>query len=485
MIGDEAHIATVPPPEDRPALRAQLRRYCPGMHGRDRTILRLAVPALATLAVEPLYVLVDTAIVGHLGTVPLGGLALASTVLNFAFVVFNFLAYGTTARVAFLTGAGDRRGAARFAVQGLWVAVASGAALAVVIASAAGPLASALGGKREVHAAAVTYLRISALGGPLTLVALVGNGYLRGVQDTRTPMVIVVVANVVNLVIELLLVYGLDLGVAGSAWGTVIAQALAAAWFLAVLVPRILETQASMRPVRSELAQLVRFARHLFVRTASLIGTLTLSTALAARVGKATLAGHHLALQLMIFLALLVDSLAIAGQTLIGTALGAGRPEEARAWGRRLLGGGILVGAGLALTIAALAPVLPKVFSGDPAVQVQARSALFVLSAILVPAAAVYVLDGVLIGASDTRTQQWGNVIAFLVFAPIAVAILYWHLGIVAIWMGLGAWLMARLVVNALRVRGSRWTAVAAELSVSPSLPLPGGVSPTRGSTDN
>ena len=455
------------------------------MESRDRTILRLAVPALGTLAVEPLYVLVDTAIVGHLGTAPLGGLALASTVLNLAFVVFNFLAYGTTARVAFLTGADDRRGAARFAVQGLWIAVGSGTVLAIVIATAAGPLASALGGKGDVHAAAVTYLRISALGGPLTLIALVGNGYLRGVQDTRTPLVIVLAANVVNVVIELVLVFGLDLGVAGSAWGTVVAQALAAAWFLAVLVPRILATRASLRPVRSELAQLVRFARHLFVRTASLLGTLTLSTALAARVGKATLAGHHLALQLMIFLALLVDSLAIAGQTLVGTALGAGRAEDARAWARRLLSAGVVVGAGLALAIAALAPVLPKAFSHDPAVQAAARRALVVLAVILVPAAAVYVLDGVLIGASDTRTQQWGNVIAFLVFAPIAAAVLHWHLGIVAIWMGLGAWLMARLVVNAIRVRGARWTAVAAELSVSPPLLLPEAGGPTRGSQTN
>jgi Na+-driven multidrug efflux pump len=216
-----------------------------------------------------------------------------------------------------------------------------------------------------------------------------------------------------------------------------------------------------------------------------LIGTLTLSTALAARVGKATLAGHHLALQVMIFIALLVDSLAIAGQTLVGTALGAGRPDEARAWSRRLLSAGIVVGACLAMVIAVLAPVLPSAFSDDPAVQAQARSALFVLAAILVPAAAVYVLDGVLIGASDTRTQQWGNVIAFVVFAPIAAAVRHWHLGIVAIWSGLGAWLLARLAVNAIRVRGSRWTVVAGEVSVSSPLPLPEADGPTHGSQTN
>ena len=449
------------------------------MEGRDRTILRLAVPALATLAIEPLYVLVDTAIVGHLGTVPLAGLALAATVLNLAFVVFNFLAFGTTARVAFLTGAGDRPGAARFTVQGLWLSVMCGGALAVVIATSAGPLATALGGKGAVRDAAITYLRISALGGPLALIALVGNGYLRGVQDTRTPMVIVVAANVVNVVIELLLVYGLHLGVAGSAWGTVIAQALAAAWFLVVLVPRIAATHTTLRLLRSELAQLLRFARHLFVRTASLIGTLTLSTAIAARVGRTTLAAHHLALQLTIFLALIVDCLAIAAQSLIGTELGARRPDAARAWGQRLLRVGIVIGAALAVVVAALSGVLPHVFSRDPAVQGLGRDALLIVAAMQIPASAVFVLDGVLIGASDTRTQQWGNVIAFAVFAPWAGLVLHWGLGIVAIWCGLAAWMLARLAVNATRFRGTRWTAVAGRLSSSPSLLLPDTPSPT------
>jgi putative MATE family efflux protein len=403
-------------------------------------------------------------------------------VLNLLFVVFNFLAYGTTARVAFLTGAGDRTGAARFTVQGLWVALVSGLTVAAVLAVAAGPLASALGGQGDVRDAAVTYLRISAIGGPLPLIALVGNGYLRGVQDIRTPLLIVLVANLVNVALEIVFVYVLDLGVAGSAWGTVAAQALAAAWFLAVLVPRIAAAESTLRPVRSELAQLLRFARHLFVRTASLLGTLTLSTSVAARVDRATLGAHHLALQLMLFLALVVDSLAIAGQTLVGTALGGGRPEEAREWGRRLLRAGVVVGVGLAILVAAGSGALPHLFSHDPAVHARARDALLILAVALVPAAACYVLDGVLIGASDTRTQQWSNVIAFAVFAPWAAIVLRYGGGIVAIWCGLAAWLVARLAVDAWRFRGDAWTTVAAAIS---SLPLPDTAGPNSGSTDN
>src|SRR5438105_7336332 len=206
---------------------------------RDRTILRLAVPALVTLAIEPLYVLVDTAIVGHLGTAPLGGLALASTVLTTTFFVVTFLEYGVTARVAFLVGARDRRSAAGVVTQGLWLSAVFGAVLALVVGLGARVLAHALGGSGAVLHAATTYLRISAVGAPLLLVALVGNGYLRGVQDTRTPLVVVAVANVVNVVAEVVFVYGLHLGVAGSAWGTVIAEAVAAAWFAAVMVRHV------------------------------------------------------------------------------------------------------------------------------------------------------------------------------------------------------------------------------------------------------
>nr|MDQ3756804.1 MATE family efflux transporter [Actinomycetota bacterium] len=198
------------------------------LNERDRSIARLAVPALGTLAVEPLYVLVDTAIVGRLGTVPLGGLAVASAVLGTVLPVCNFLAYGTTARVAFLTGRGDRQGAASVAAQGLWLCALIGVPLALGLSAGTGPVVRLVGGEGEIAEAARTYLLISCIGIPAVLVALVGHGYLRGVADTRTPLLISLAANGANLVLEVVLVYGFDLGVAGSAWGTVVAQAGAA-----------------------------------------------------------------------------------------------------------------------------------------------------------------------------------------------------------------------------------------------------------------
>jgi putative MATE family efflux protein len=278
----------------------------------------------------------------------------------------------------------------------------------------------------------------------------------------RTPMVIVVTANVINVAVEVVFVYVLHLGIAGSAWGTVLAQAWAAVWSLAVLAPRVAEWGATRSLDVGELGRLLRFGRHLFVRTASLLGTFTLATAVAARVGRTTLAGHHLALQLDLFLALVVDCLAVAGQALVGTALGRGDGDDARAWGRRLLRLGSAAGAALAIALLALSGAIPHAYSSDAGVVGRARLAIAVLALMQLPGAVAFVLDGVLIGAADTRFQQWANVAAFIVFAPFGIAVLRWHaLGIAGIWTGLFAWMATRALANAWRFRGAGWTTAA------------------------
>ena len=407
--------------------------------------------------------LVDTAIVGRLGTVPLGGLALASAVLTTLLTMFNFLAYGTTARVAFLTGRGEHQAGGTVAAQGLWLCLLIGAPLALLVGAASRDLARLLGGEGAVLDAATTYLRISAAGIPAFLVALVGNGYLRGVSDTRTPLVVVVVANVVNLVLEIVLVYGLHLGVAGSAWGTVVAQVLAAGGFAWLLSGRIRAAHARVGPSRAELVRLLVTGRHLLVRTGTLLATLALSTATAARLGPAVLGGHQIALQVHTFLALVLDSLAIPGQILVGTALGAGSAGEARAASARLLRMGTAAGAVVGLGLVISSPVLPHAFSADPAVVERASLALVLAGALQVPAAVAFVLDGVLIGASDFRFLQWSMMAGLLVFVPFAGAVLLWHeLGVVAVWGGLLAWMVARAVANAARFRGQAWAAAGA-----------------------
>ena len=434
----------------------------PRLDRRDRRIIALAVPALGTLAIEPLYVLVDTAIVGRLGTVPLGGLAVASVVLAGLLPVFNFLSYGTTARVAFLTGRGDHQGAGAVAAQGLWLCVLIGVPLAIGLAAAAGPLVSAVGGEGEIAAAARTYLRISTAGIPFVLVAFVAHGYLRGVADTRTPLVVTLAANVVNTVLELVLVYGFDFGVAGSAWGTVVAQVGAAAWFLALLAPRLLAAETGRRPVGTEIRRLLVAGRHLFLRTAALFSALALATAVAARINPATLGGHQITVQVHFFLALVLDSLAIPGQILVGTALGAGDAVEARAVSERLLRVGAVAGVAVGLVLAAASSVLPQLFSEDPAVIERARTAMLIAAVVQVPAAIAFVLDGVLIGASDFRFLQWSTVIGLVVFCPFAVVVhLHKSLGIAGLWVGLLAWMTGRAVANWFRYRHDRWLSAA------------------------
>jgi putative MATE family efflux protein len=432
------------------------------LDARDRRILALALPALGTLAIEPLYLLVDTAIVGHLGTGPLGGLAIATSVLTTLLWVCNFLSFGTTTRVAFLTGRGDDGAAACAGAQALWLCGFLGVPLASLVLVAAHPLAVVLGGKGAVLDAAVTYLRISALGMPAVLVALAAQGYLRGLSDTRSPLRVVLVANLLNVVLEVVLVYGFDLGVAGSAWGTLVAQLLAAAWFLRLCGARIVSVGTTLRPVRAELARLVGVGRHVLVRTAALLAVLTSATAVAARVDPPTLAGHQIGYQVFVLLALVVDALAIAAQAIIGTELGGAGGVEAEATARRLLRLGLIVGAGIAVVLVALAPFLPHVFTSDGDVAARASVALVVLGVMQVPGAVTFVLDGVLMGGSDFAFVKWVTVAALVVFVPFAVAVLTWpRLGIGAIWAGLLAWMTTRAACNWARFRSGRWTAAA------------------------
>jgi putative MATE family efflux protein len=426
--------------------------------GYDREILRLALPALGALAAEPLYVLADTAIVGHLGRPQIAALGLAGTVLAGAFTIFNFLTYGTTAVVARASGAGESERAARLAAQALWVAVAIGAALLVVCELAASPLLSALGAHGRSGDLALTYFRIAALGLPAALIALAGQGYLRGVANLRRPLEIVVVANIVNLILEVVFVYGFGWGMAGSAAGTAIAQVgMGVAFVVELLRPHA----SSKRPRVAEMAPLVRVGRQIFVRTAALYASFLVAASVLARVGDAPLGAHQIAFQLFIFIALLLDAVAIAGQVIVGRMLGAGDAAGAYTAARRMIGWSVGLGAIFGALLLALEPWLPRLFTSDPEV-LHAADQIWVLFAVMQPlAGAVFALDGILIGASDTSYLMWSMLAAsFGVFVPIAFASLAFGWGIVGVWAGLDALIAARLIFLGTRFAGRRWAVV-------------------------
>jgi putative MATE family efflux protein len=425
----------------------------------DREIVALALPALGALAAEPLYLLADTAIVGHLGTPQLAALALAATVLSTLVSLCIFLTYGTTARVSRLHGAGEIEAAAALAPQALWLALAVGVVLAAAIAAFGVPLVHGLGGDGDVADLAVGYLRIATLGVPMALIALAGQGFLRGVGDLRTPLVVLVAANVVNVGLELVFVYGLHWGLNGSAWGTVIAQAGMGAAFVALLQRAPAD---SRRPDRARIRSLVSIGAQLFVRTAALLGCFVFATSICARIGQASLGAHQIAFQLFGFLALVLDAIAIAGQVIVGRALGAGDAEAAYAAARRMLewslGAGLLIGGALL----ALIDVIPHAFTTDAAVIERAHAMWPLFCLLWPPAAIVFALDGILIGAGDTRFLAGAMVAAAVVYAPLALAALEFGWGIVGVWCALLALMGMRLAALAVRFAGRRWALVGA-----------------------
>lgn len=422
---------------------------------RTPSVLSLALPALVVLAAEPLYLLVDTAVVGHLGGVALGGLAVGGGLLAWAAALLNFLAYGTTARAARRAGAGDRAGAVGEGVQATWLALALGLLVLVLFQVLAGPLTRLLaGGAGPVAAAGEQWLRIACLGAPLLLVSLAGNGWLRGVQDLRRPVRYVLAGSLLSLVLCPLLVHAAGLGLAGSAIANVAGQAVGAALFLRAL----LREGAAWRPRPPAIAAQLVMGRDLLLRAAVLQLSFLVAAGVAARIGTAALGAHQIALQLFFFLALVLDAYAIAAQSLVGHALGGRRPDEARETARRVAFWGLGTGLLIAAALLALRNVLLPLFTDDPAVLGQAGVVWWFLAALQPLAGVVFALDGVLMGAGDVaylRTVTIGSAVAgFLPLSLLAVP-LGW--GLAGVWTGLCLFIALRLVGVLARMAGDRW----------------------------
>ena len=423
----------------------------------DREIVRLALPAFGALIAEQLYLLADTAIVGHLGTRPLGGIAIAAILLTAAFGIFNFLAYTTTGAVARLVGAGDERAAVEHGIDGIWLAVALGLALTVVGVLTVPLVTSIMGASDAVRPYASEYLRISLLGAPFVLVALACAGYLRGAQDTRTTLVVAVGANVANLAIELVLVYGFDTGIAGSAWGTVVAQIGAALVFVRIVRVRAAARTASFVPRPAGIRAAAVVGSQLVVRTGSLLAALLATTAVASRISDTALAAHQIAFQIWAFLALTLDAIAIAGQALVGRYLGATDAPGARTVARRMLelgvGAGIVIGA----LVAVARPWLVVPFTTDASVRDLAEQVLLLVALLQPLAAAVFVLDGILIGAGDARYLAIAMVAASVVYAGLLAIAVAAGAGLVWLWAAFSVWIGLRWLGLFLRYRSDRW----------------------------
>lgn len=444
----------------------------------DRTIARLAVPAFLALVAEPLFLLGDAAVVGHLGTRELAGLGIAGTILQTLVGLCVFLAYGTTAGVARQLGAGRRDAALAQGIDGLWLAVVIGVPATVAGISLTGPLVAALGPGPAVAHQAETYLRIALLGVTPLLLMLAATGVLRGLQDTRTPLVVAVAGNVVNLVLNVVLVYGVGpldgLGIAGSALGSVLAQVGSAAALVLVVVAAARREGASLRPDIAGIRTAARSGVPLLVRTLTLRASLLVTTyavvvtAQAATDEAVPIATHQLAMTLWTFLAFVLDAIAIAAQALTGRHLGAGDVEAARAVTRRMVGWGVVSGVVTGLLLAAASPVLGALFTSDDDVR-RALVPVLLVAAVAQPVAGVvFVLDGVLIGAGDGAYLAWAGVAVLGGYAPLVLGAAM----ITDDWAGGGLpWLWAvfglvfmggRFVTLTRRAAGDRWLVTGA-----------------------
>ncbi|MFE4305102.1 MATE family efflux transporter [Streptomyces sp. NPDC056891] len=428
----------------------------------DREIVSLALPAFGALVAEPLFLMVDSAIVGHLGTPQLAGLAIAAALLSTAVSVFVFLAYATTAAVSRRVGAGDVQAAIRQGMDGIWLALLLGAAVVALTLPAAPWLIDLFGASDTAAPYAVTYLRISSLGIPAMLVVLAATGVLRGLQDTRTPLYVAIGGFAANGVLNVGLVYGAGLGIAGSAWGTVIAQFGMAIAYLVVVVRGARRHGASLRPDAAGIRASAQAGVPLLVRTLSLRAVLMIATAVAARMGDAEVAAHQIILSLWSLMAFALDAIAIAGQAIIGRYLGANDAEGARQVCRRMVQWGVVSGVVLGALLIVARPLFIPLFTGDTVVQDTLLPALLVVAISQPISGVVFVLDGVLMGAGDGPYLAWAMLLTLAAFAPVALLVPALGGGLTALWWAMTLMMSVRMATLWFRSRSGRWIVTGA-----------------------
>src|SRR5688572_6615978 len=420
-------------------------RLPPLRHAHDAEILRLAVPAFGALVAEPLFLLADSAIVGHLGTDQLAGLGIAATVVGTAISLCIFLAYGTTAAVARRIGAGDAGGALRLGVDGLWLAGLLGVLLGVVGFVAAEVVVGCFDPDEGVAGFAVTYLRVSMLGMPAMLGIFAMTGLLRGLQDTRTPLYVAVAANLANIVLNLVLVYGFDLGIGGAALGTVLAQWASVLAYVVVVRRELIAQHVALGWSTFGVLASFRASAPLFLRNVAIRSTVVIAAFVAARMGSTEIAAHQVAFTVWTALTLGLDAIAIAGQALVGRYLGGSDVAGARDATRRMVELSVVFGVVLGIVIFTTRDFIAPLFTDDAAVQQQLSDVLIVIAVVQPAAGWVFALDGILIGAGDARFLALAQTLAVVAFAPLAALVLALDLGLEALWWTIAVWVLVRL----------------------------------------
>ena len=436
--------------------------------GHSREILRLAVPAFGALIAEPLFLLADSAIVGHLGVDELAGVGLASAVLHTAVGLMVFLAYSTTPAVARALGEGQPGKALAAGRDGVWLALLLGVLLAAAGFAAADPLVGLMGAEGAVRVFAADYLRWSMPGLVAMLLIFAGTGLLRGLQDTRTPLVVATAGFALNGVLNLWLVYGLGWSVTGSAVGTSIAQWAMAAVYLVTVERNASRHGISLLPDWRGIRSMTRIGSWLMLRTLSLRIAILATVLVVTAQGPVNLAAHQLAMTIFSFLAFALDALAIAAQALIGKELGASNAAKARLLTRTMIRWGIGFGTATGVLLAVAAPWVGVLFTSDAGVHSVLTVALWVLAAGQPVAGYVFVLDGVLIGAGDAKYLAIAGVANLAVYVPLLLAVAGSGIsgppGLGWLWAAFAlGYMAARAVTLGARAKSDRWMVLGSQ----------------------
>jgi putative MATE family efflux protein len=433
----------------------------PRLSPLDKEVFALAVPAFATLLAEPLLVMCDAAIVGHISTVALAGLGVAASIVGLTVGLCVFLAYATTGAVARKLGAGHKAAALSEGLDGIALGVLLGAVLACAVGFGAKPLISVYGPEADVAAQAATYLRVVVVGLPAVLAMLAATGVLRGLQDTRTPLVVVVCVNCANMALNATLVFGFGLGIAGAAIGTVCSQYAGASWMSFMVVRAARREGVAWRWNPAGVLAVARTGGWLVLRTLTLQIAVVGTSLIASRLGTLPMAAHQVLGSLWGFLAYAMDAIAIAAQAIVGKRLGAGQPEVVRALLGRMLGWGVAIGVVLGGALWAANRLYLPLFSPDPEVRNLVASVLVIIALVTPVCGVVFVLDGVLIGAGDGRYLALAGVVNLAVYTPLALTVLRLHAGLAWLWLAYCGFMLARMATLGLRARGDAWMLLA------------------------
>ncbi|HVR31550.1 MAG TPA: MATE family efflux transporter [Acidimicrobiia bacterium] len=413
-----------------------------------RAILALAVPALGSLAADPVLSLVDTAFVGQLGAIPLAALGIDTALFAFSFAIFNFLAYATTPMVAQARGRGDIAGSGLIVRRAMALALGLGAISTLALAALAEPLVRLMQAAPEVVDPAVSYLRIRAFAVTALLIITAANGAYRGFKDTRTPLYVTLAVNGLNVVLDWYFIFGLGLGLEGAALATVAAQwigALVFVWLLRRVGRR--EQWASDRIRLVDLRPFVSVGGVLVLRTLMLMLSLTVAAAAAARIGTVEVAAHQVVAQLWFLLAMIVDALAIAAQALVAELEGAEDRAGAKSLSDRLLRWGVAAGVVLGVVVAVGGHLLAPLFSPDAVVQDAIRSVL-IIAAVMQPLAAwVFVADGIYLARLAIRLLAGSTAVGLGAVLVVLGATLGFGWGLTGVWWAMTAMVVGRFIV--------------------------------------